>query len=363
MHTITTFNHMMNHYRNSADRFATCVRTCAMLIILFACPQVYAQVATGYTWSQAAGSYAAVGATGANALFADGWDDNQTTVTIPFSFTFDEVAYTQVTVSSNGFLVFGNTLNANNTGEAFVSSTDPSGLYLGGTGTDNGIAGFNVDMDEQSYSTVTGNRTSGSANITSVSSTTNLRVGMRLSGTGIPTNAVITNISGSTVTMSANATSGSGTSTTLTPLANVVAVTTGSSPNRVFVVQYTRVARFGYTGNDDVSFQIRLNEGGGNLANQTVQVVYGSCSTGSTVTNENPQVGIRTTTSDFNCRTTTTDVELHGQTVPAGSIVVTLPGSANRDEAHFTEPERFDVTRWPNQHVAFGFGTHFCLES
>ena len=35
--------------------------------------------------------------------------------------------------------------------------------------------------------------------------------------------------------------------------------------------------------------------------------------------------------------------------------------SANRDETHFVDPERFDVRRDPNHHIAFGFGTHFCL--
>ncbi|MBL0036016.1 MAG: hypothetical protein IPP26_09650 [Flavobacteriales bacterium] len=259
---------------------------------------------TGYTWSQSAGTYTAVGAADSNALFADGWDDNQTTVTLPFTFNFNGIDYTQVTVSSNGFLVFGNTLNANNTGEAYVGGGDESGLYLGGTATNNGIAAFNADLDEQTYGTVTGSRTNGSTSITSVSSTTNLRVGMRLSGTGIPATAVITNISGSTVTMSEAATSTS--SSNLTPRANAVALTTGSAPNRVFVVQFTRVLRFGFS-NEEASFQIRLNEGGGDLADQTINMVYGTCSANNNNNSSPVQVGIRTTTSDFNSRTTTSN--------------------------------------------------------
>jgi len=60
-------------------------------------------------------------------------------------------------------------------------------------------------------------------------------------------------------------------------------------------------------------------------------------------------------------RTATRDVELHGETIRAGDQVLLMYGSANRDERVFTAPERFDVQRDPNPHVAFGFGPHFCL--
>ena len=60
-------------------------------------------------------------------------------------------------------------------------------------------------------------------------------------------------------------------------------------------------------------------------------------------------------------RTATRDVELHGRTISKGQKLLLLYPSANRDERNFEEPERFDVTRTPNDHMAFGFGAHFCL--
>jgi cytochrome P450 len=60
-------------------------------------------------------------------------------------------------------------------------------------------------------------------------------------------------------------------------------------------------------------------------------------------------------------RTPTRDIELHGQTIPAGRLVLPMMGSANRDESQFPDPDRFDITRTPNAHVAFGHGIHFCL--
>lgn len=61
------------------------------------------------------------------------------------------------------------------------------------------------------------------------------------------------------------------------------------------------------------------------------------------------------------CRVANQDFEIGGVTIRQGQQVVLMYGSANRDEAHFDDPERFDVTRTPNHHIAFGFGTHFCL--
>jgi len=55
------------------------------------------------------------------------------------------------------------------------------------------------------------------------------------------------------------------------------------------------------------------------------------------------------------------DVMLHDRTVPAGSLVLAMIGAANRDPARFTEPDRLDVAREPNPHLAFGHGAHFCL--
>ena len=60
-------------------------------------------------------------------------------------------------------------------------------------------------------------------------------------------------------------------------------------------------------------------------------------------------------------RTATEDHELHGQHIRAGDELLLMYSSANRDERAFEHPDTLDVTRQHNHHVAFGFGTHFCL--
>jgi cytochrome P450 family 109 len=60
-------------------------------------------------------------------------------------------------------------------------------------------------------------------------------------------------------------------------------------------------------------------------------------------------------------RVATKDVEIGGQLIKAGQQVVSWTGSANRDEAKFSDPKTFLPDRKPNPHLGFGFGIHFCL--
>jgi cytochrome P450 len=55
------------------------------------------------------------------------------------------------------------------------------------------------------------------------------------------------------------------------------------------------------------------------------------------------------------------DVELHGQTVPEGSVMVVINGSGNRDDRHFEDGDSFNIERNIDHHLSFGYGIHFCL--
>ncbi len=65
--------------------------------------------------------------------------------------------------------------------------------------------------------------------------------------------------------------------------------------------------------------------------------------------------------SPVQARYVTDDVEHHGQPVPEGSAILLLNASGNRDERKFSDPDRFDIHRTIDHHLAFGYGTHFCL--
>lgn len=61
------------------------------------------------------------------------------------------------------------------------------------------------------------------------------------------------------------------------------------------------------------------------------------------------------------CRTLTADTEFHGTSLTAGEKIMLMFEAANFDESVFGDPQSFRIDRNPNSHLAFGFGTHFCL--
>ena len=63
----------------------------------------------------------------------------------------------------------------------------------------------------------------------------------------------------------------------------------------------------------------------------------------------------------FTQRIALTELDVGGHTIPAGEVVALLLGCANRDPAVFDDPERLDLARDPNPHLAFSFGIHSCL--
>lgn len=65
--------------------------------------------------------------------------------------------------------------------------------------------------------------------------------------------------------------------------------------------------------------------------------------------------------SHYQGRTLTRDVTMHGVTMPAGAKVALVTGSTGRDERRFSDPDRFDVRRRIDHHLAFGHGWHICL--
>jgi cytochrome P450 len=65
--------------------------------------------------------------------------------------------------------------------------------------------------------------------------------------------------------------------------------------------------------------------------------------------------------SPVQARVSSKDVEWHGESIPAGTIFLFVNGSANRDDRHFEDGDRFDIFRRIDHHLSFGYGLHFCL--
>jgi len=86
--------------------------------------------------------------------------------------------------------------------------------------------------------------------------------------------------------------------------------------------------------------------------------------------NSTPRKIVMTGTSGSSVRSTTSGETLiarnqsassRGTTIPAGTFIWISNGATNRDPDAFPDPDRFDIQRTPNKHVAFGHGIHLCL--
>ncbi len=277
-------------------------------LLCFFTAQIATAQVTNYIFSQSNGTYLPEAPTGTPAnVFSTTWDDNSTIYPIPFDFTYNGVTYTTsgtIGVDTDAWLAFSTgviAMTGNLAGGSWISAGANTGMYLYGTGNNNGFAGINCDWNYQTFASINANRTINSDQLTGVSSMANIQIGTRIEGTGIPVGTVVKAFAGTTITLSTNATS-TGTAGTITPSSSIYSFVRGVAPNRQFIVQWTQVKRYSGAVNDNFNFQMILNEGGGNPLLQTLQVVYGPCTTSASPTLD-CQVGLRGASSaDFNAR-------------------------------------------------------------
>jgi hypothetical protein len=265
-------------------------RLIAIASILALAATASAQVST-YQFTQTAGTYVPI--TGGTQISqgspSNTLDDATFAVTLPFGFNFDGAVQTAVQVQTNGHLAFGGT--SPGTTYTPMSSTAVTPGFIAACG-----------RDLQSGYVFAGSRTIGSNQVTNANLSSNgpLQVGDFLVGTGIPAGTTVTAIAGNVITMSANATTAA-TNTAVTaygPWSELRHETLGTSPNQVFVVQWSGFRRFSttLTTNQDVqlNFQIRLHEATG-----VIEAVYGTCTPGVSTTTALHQVGLRGPNNTF----------------------------------------------------------------
>jgi PKD repeat protein len=265
----------------------------AILSVLTLASVASAQIATTYSFTQQPGTYTPItggtqlgvvtGSTGAVSL-----DDVVYPISLPFPFFYNGVTHTSGHLSSNGFWTFGAT-TPGPTNYAPLSST---------IAYDGAISAFGRDL--QGGFAFTCDRLTGTPTLNNVSTLGPVQVGDFIAGTGIPAGTTIVAIAGNTITMSANATSTgtNGVAAGFGPWSEIRTETLGTTPNRVFVMQWTNFRRFGAVLGTSVgmllNFQIQLHEAGGRI-----EVVYGDCTPGVTTFTTVNQVGLRGTTNNF----------------------------------------------------------------
>ncbi|MBK9194466.1 MAG: hypothetical protein IPO17_05625 [Flavobacteriales bacterium] len=266
---------------------------------LLAALPLSAQVGTNYTFSQTTGTYTPitggtvlVSQTTTTASNAGSLDDGTVYTlpggTIPFTFTYDGVGYTGLTVGNNGSISFGATPMTANTYGALSTTT----AYAGA------VAAYSRDL--QGGYVFSANRTLASTVLTmgTGGSTAGVTVGSTISGTGSAVGATVVSFDATSVTMSLPATS-TGTNTAAWVWNGEIRYeTVGVSPNQEFVIQWSNMKPFGTTlttvNGFRMNMQVRLKE-----IDNSVEIHYGDCTPGAATSTTTAQVGLRGPNNTF----------------------------------------------------------------
>jgi hypothetical protein len=293
------------------------------LFILLTSFFVKSQVSS-YTFVSSAGTYTPITGgsnadnftTWTNTAFFD--DGVYTPQPIGFNFTYEGSVFTTFGISQNGFIILG----------ATPTGTD----YIPISSSANSISPMGNDIIGRGSLRVSTTNANPTVTVTS-GDISQILVGDKVSGTGIPGGATVSSKTATTITMSANATS-TGTLRHFRFSRNTFGIrylTSGTAPNRTCTIQFTGFQRYttsGYFG-ELYNFQIKLNE-----TTNTIQFVYNILGPGlgsGSATATTFQVGIRGATA-FNNRTTTTNWAsttagtLNSSTVTLSSTVKPVSG-------------------------------------
>jgi hypothetical protein len=265
--------------------------------LLTALQSLTAQVSI-YTFSQFPGTYSAV----ANPTMVGslGQDDDVTPLTLPFTFTFNGTAYTSINVCSNGYLSFGAL-----TGTEYGALSDAT--------TTNVIAPFADDLFMINW--VIGDLTVGSNSITNCSSVIGFSIGDVIAdwNNDFGGNPTITNIVGSTIVVNLTSVNTMSGYDVLNMNSMINESVSGTSPNRVYEIEYQKMARF-FVTDETISYKVRLYE-----TTNRVEFVYGTCIAGAGFTS--PEVGLKGATNlDYSSRNVTDGVNTWSNSIASTNI-------------------------------------------
>lgn len=239
---------------------------------------------SAYTFSQFPGSYSV--SASPTAIGMPLQDDDVNSLSLPFTFTYNGTAFTNVNVATNGNISFST-----------ISGTEYS--PVSDNSTSELISVFGDDLLMATY--VIGDLTANSNSITNCSSTIGYSVGDVIFdwNNDFSSNPVITAISGNTIVLNQTAINTVSSYDVFNTSAEINESVSGTAPNRVYTIEYKKMSRLGVP-DEVLNFSIRLYE-----TTNRIEFVYGTCIAGQGFVSE--EVGLKgANNSDYNSRSVIT---------------------------------------------------------